>query len=250
MEQKMKVLIADPCAGYRRLVAWRIHAAPDLELAGATESGAEALLIAWDTNPDVIVLDVRLEHLDGISVMHRLREQQSAASCIMVSSSYADNVFLKAAALGVRSILLKPFSTETLMENIRSMKNPVEDCACRTPGLEKIVTETLNETGIPPYMKGHRYLREAIIRTVGDGTVCRAMTELCYPALAKQFNTTPSSVERAMRHAIEATWEYCDRDSLWKIFGDTAPIRDKTPTNREWIATLANHVTKQMDDKD
>lgn len=247
MEQKVKVLIADPCAGYRRLVAWQINHAPDLELVGDTDNGHEALRIALETMPDVVVSDIQLACLDGIGMIRRLREQQVEAATILVFSFRADNISEETTALGVYAVLLKPFNTETLMEVIRSVKGQVENPSHRVPGLECAVTEMLYKIGMPPHMKGHGYLREAIVQAVGDKTICRALTKLCYPVLARKFNTTPSRVERAMRHAIEVSWEGGRRDVLQDV---SVAKPGKTPTNSEWIATFANRVSRQMDDKD
>ena len=247
MEQKVKVLIADPCAGYRRLVAWQINHAPDLELVGDTDNGHEALRIVREAMPNVVVSDIQLACLDGIGMIRQLREQQVEAVSILVSSFRTDNISEETAALGVYAVLLKPFNTETLMEVIRSVKGQVENPSHCAPGLECAVTEMLYKTGMPPHMKGHRYLREAIVQAVGDKTICRALTKLCYPMLARKFNTTPSRVERAMRHAIEVSWEGGNRDVLQDVF---VAKPGKTPTNSEWIATLANRVNKQIEDSD
>jgi len=250
VEQKVKVLIADPCADYRRLVAWQINDASDLELVGDTGSGSDAIHIAQEAKPDVVVLDICLAHLDGISVMRSLRKQRIGIPCILVSSFQRNSVFAEAFALGARSILLKPFSAETLMESVRSVKTPIEDCVRSPPGLEGAITKILAETGIPPHLKGYRYLKEAIVRTVSDRNICHAMTKLCYPLLARKFDTTSSRVERAMRHAIGLSWKCNDWNALRKLFGNAASKHDKTPTNSEWIATIADRVIEQLENTD
>jgi two-component system response regulator (stage 0 sporulation protein A) len=251
MQQKIKVLIADPCGDYRRLVTQQINRAPDLELTGSTENGSEALRIALETKPDVLVCDIQLTHLGGISMIHCLQAQQVDVSAILVSNFRADSRCAEILALGIYCILLKPFNTETLLEVIRSVsgRGDEEPVHCK-PALERAVTEILVETGIPPHLKGFRYLREAVVRTVSDTSHCWAMAKSCYPILARKFNTVPARVERAMRHAIEVSWEYSDRNTLRKLFGDTTSKHNKVPTNSEWIISIAECVTKQLEHTD
>ena len=246
MKQKVKVLIADPCADYRRFVTQQINDAPDLELVGDTENGHEALCIARETAPDVIVSDIQLTCLDGIGMIRRLRKQQVEAASILVSSFRADSISSEVLALGVYCVLLKPFNTETLMEVIRSVGKRGEVSAHCESDLENAVTEVLYKTGMPPHMMGHRYLKEAIVRAVGDKTICRAMATLCYPMLARKFNTTSARMERAMRHAIEVSWEHSERDTLRKLFGDNAYKRDNAPTNSQWIEAIAKIVNHKL----
>jgi len=247
MEQKIKVLIADPCADYRRLVTWHINDAPDLELVGDTGSGSEALQIIWETEPDVIVWDIQLAHLDGISMMHHLRKQQVDVSGVLVSSFRSNSLSAEVFALGVYCILLKPFNIETLLEIIRSVSGKAEESAPCDPDLERTVTETLHKVSMPPHLKGYQYLRDAIAQMVMDQTICHAMMERCYSPLARKFNTVPARIERAIRHAIEISWKHSGGGVLRKLFGDTASKQDKTPTNCEWMVAVADYVVGQME---
>lgn len=111
--------------------------------------------------------------------------------------------------------------------------------------LESIVTEIIHEIGIPAHIKGYQYLREAIILTINEMDIINAVTKVLYPTVAKKFNTTPSRVERAIRHAIEVAWDRGDIETLQKFFGYTVSNIKGKPTNSEFIAMIADRLSLQ-----
>lgn len=112
--------------------------------------------------------------------------------------------------------------------------------------IEATVADILREIGIPARILGYQYVREAIKLTVRDMTLMHSMTKTLYPATAEKFNTTPSRVERAIRHAIEVAWDRGDLETLQKYFGYTVSSAKGKPTNGEFIAMLADHVTREV----
>jgi two-component system response regulator (stage 0 sporulation protein A) len=108
------------------------------------------------------------------------------------------------------------------------------------PSLEAVVTDIIHEIGVPAHIKGYQYLREAIILTIEDMDVINAVTKVLYPEVAKKYNTTPSRVERAIRHAIEVAWDRGDIETLQKFFGYTVSNIKGKPTNSEFIAMIAD----------
>ena len=253
METKIKVLVADPSDDYRGMVAGQFKNELDLELVGSTGDGLEALRLAEEKRPDVIILDILLANLDGMGVMRRLGEMGARTSCIMVSSFHRDSIVSEAASLGASYFMLKPFNLGTLMEKLRSVSGK----AAKEPGvlpqvparpeqsLETVVTEVIHEIGVPAHIKGYKYLREAIMLTVCDMEIINAVTKVLYPEVAKKFNTTPSRVERAIRHAIEVAWDRGDLEVLQKYFGYTVSNIKGKPTNSEFIAMIADRLSLQ-----
>ena len=118
--------------------------------------------------------------------------------------------------------------------------SPLPEPARIEPDLESTVTDVIHEIGVPAHIKGYQYLREAIIITIQDMEVINAVTKVLYPAVAKKFNTTPSRVERAIRHAIEVAWDRGDLETLQKFFGYTVSNIKGKPTNSEFIAMIAD----------
>ena len=108
--------------------------------------------------------------------------------------------------------------------------------------LELVITDILHKTGVPAHIKGYQYLRTAIILTVGDPDIINYVTKRLYPDVAEIFLTTPSRVERAMRHAIELAWDRGDVDFLGSYYGSTIHHSRGKPTNSEFIAIIADKV--------
>jgi len=253
MDTKIKVLVADPSDDYRGMVAGQLKNEVDLELAGSTGDGLEALRLVQEKRPDVIILDILLANLDGMDVMRRLGEMGVKSPCIMVSSFHRDNIVAEAAGLGASYFMLKPFNLGTLMEKVRSVSGKaIKELgalghipARQEQSLETVVTEVIHEIGVPAHIKGYKYLREAIMLTVRDMEIINAVTKVLYPEVAKKFNTTPSRVERAIRHAIEVAWDRGDLEVLQKFFGYTVSNIKGKPTNSEFIAMIADRLSLQ-----
>jgi len=255
MQTKIKVLLADPSDDYRAIVATQLQNELDMELVGSTTDGLEAFRLAQEKQPDVIVLDILLANLDGLDVLRRLGENTVKMSPIVVSSFYKDSVIGEASSLGASYFILKPFNAQTLMEKIRSVSgrvspqtasaSAVQMSAHAEQNLESVVTEVIHEIGVPAHIKGYKYLREAIMLTVRDMEIINAVTKVLYPEVAGKFNTTPSRVERAIRHAIEVAWDRGDLEVLQKFFGYTVSNIKGKPTNSEFIAMIADRLSLQ-----
>jgi len=246
MDTNIRVLIADSSNDYRRLVANRFADEPDIELVGSTTDGLEALRLAHIMRPDVVVLDVLLENLDGLDVLRRIGEMDLHVSCIVVSAFYKDSVISEALQLGASYFLRKPFGAETLMEKIRYAAKDT-DCA-HSPQVghfEFEVTKVLRELGAPAHMKGYRFLRYGIALVMLDVAFLDAVTGKLYPSVAEKFRVSKDQVERCMRNVIQATWDYGDPKTLQKFFGYTVSNRKGKPTNSEFIAMIADLLRLQ-----
>ena len=247
METKIKVLIADSSHDYRKLVTNRFQDAPDIELVGSTTDGPEALRLTHEMQPDVIVLDVLLENLDGLDVLHRIREMRLNVSCIVVSAFYKDSVISEALHLGASYFLRKPFGVETLMAKIRHVTKHTDAAFPSNTGyLEFKTTTILREIGAPAHMKGYRFLRYGIALAVSDMGLLDAVTGKLYPSIAEKFDVNTSQVERCIRSVIETTWDQGDPKVLQKFFGCTVSNRKGKPTNSEFIAMIADHLSLQQ----
>ncbi|MFI3200154.1 MAG: sporulation transcription factor Spo0A [Eubacteriales bacterium] len=114
--------------------------------------------------------------------------------------------------------------------------------------LERDVTDMIHEIGVPAHIKGYQYLREAIMMSVEDLEMLNSITKILYPTIAKQFRTTPSRVERAIRHAIEVAWSRGKMETLDALFGYTVHTGKGKPTNSEFIALIADKIRLQYRD--
>ena len=248
MTTKIRVLLADTGEDFRQLLSQLLERESDLTLVGAAENGEEALRLVRELDPDVLVTDVILPKLDGLSVLQKLQEENRATRAVVVSGFYTQQVLTEASELGAAFFLPKPCAPELLVSRIRQAARPkaaplpaVQRPA--EPTLEAMVTDIIHEIGVPAHIKGYQYLREAILLTVNDMEIINAVTKVLYPAVAKKFGTTPSRVERAIRHAIEVAWDRGDIEVLQRIFGYTVSNIKGKPTNSDCIAMIADSIS-------
>ena len=134
----------------------------------------------------------------------------------------------------------------TVPSGIREEQRPVET-AVQTVSrdLEKDVTDMIHEIGVPAHIKGYQYLREAIMMSVEDVEMLGSITKVLYPTIAKKYQTTPSRVERAIRHAIEVAWSRGRMETLDALFGYTINTGKGKPTNSEFIALISDKIRLQ-----
>lgn len=201
--------------------------------------------------PDVVIIDAVMPNLDAIELIKKVRESNMKKPAFIVTSSY-DNPFVEKEVManGAAYYMLKPFDIKMLGERITALigdetnlfRYAVSD---RTDDIEFVVTDIIHQIGVPAHIKGYHYLRTAIILSIHDTEMINSVTKLLYPTVAKQYSTTSSRVERAIRHAIEIAWDRGDIDTLNSIFGYTVQNCKGKPTNSEFIALIADKLRLQ-----
>lgn len=259
MTTKTKVLLVDADEDVRRAVSAAVSESSDLMLVGTTDDGDQVPELVRRLQPDVVVLDLVLRQSDGIAVLQALHREKLHTHTIVHTRFYTQYVITECAALGADYFVPKGKTLSLLLERVRAVASPrVVDFPGipvgtapqpDTPDLETMVTDIIHEIGVPAHIKGYQYLREAIILTINDMEIINAVTKVLYPEVARKFNTTPSRVERAIRHAIEVAWDRGDIEVLQKFFGYTVSNIKGKPTNSEFIAMIADSLTlrrKQM----
>ena len=259
MTTKIKVLLVDADEEMRRAITAAVSDSADLTLVGATDDGEQVPELVRRLQPDVVVMDLVLRTSDGIAVMQALHREKLHTHVIVHTRFYTQYVITECAALGADYFVPKGKSLSLLLERVRAVAAPrVLDFPgvpvgaaprTETQNLESMVTDIIHEIGVPAHIKGYQYLREAIILTINDMEIINAVTKVLYPEVARKFNTTPSRVERAIRHAIEVAWDRGDIEVLQKFFGYTVSNIKGKPTNSEFIAMIADSLTlkrKQM----
>ncbi len=257
MDHKVKIVLADASDEFRRMFALALAEESDLELAGDTGDGEEAVRLVQEHTPDVLIMDMVLSRMDGLEVLHTLETLVQRPRVLVLSGFARGNMAELAAKNGADYYMMKPCRTATVLERVRQMANQLqpggeEDAVrsgAREQSLESTVTSIIHEIGVPAHIKGYQYLREAIIIAVGDMEVINAVTKILYPEVAKRFGTTASRVERAIRHAIEVAWDRGDLETLQKYFGYTVSNSKGKPTNSEFIAMIADRLQLQRKEK-
>ena len=256
METKIRVLIADPNEDVRALLSDLFAGEEDMAVAGYAADGLEAVERVGELDPDVVLLELVLPRLDGLGLLRKLSETEARAAAVVLTGFVNSRVVAEAAELGAAYFISKPCDTGELLSRIRQcaqtsrqtrpalLRRGTPGTPARSePSLESVVTEIIHEIGVPAHIKGYQYLREAIILTINDMDSINAVTKVLYPEVARKFATTPSRVERAIRHAIEVAWDRGDVETLQKFFGYTVSGIKGKPTNSEFIAMIADHLS-------
>lgn len=248
IKRSIRLLIADDNRDFCELLKEFFAQQEDLGLVGIAYNGLEALQLIKETNPDVVVLDIIMPHLDGIGVLEKLVSDLSGSKpkIIMLTAFGQESVTQRAVELGADYYILKPFDFNVLATRIRQLADGVNVSQYITPAKSKnldiSVTNIIHEMGVPAHIKGYHYLRDAILMVIEDVGLLGAVTKELYPMIAQKFQTTPSRVERAIRHAIELAWDRGNVEMMAKFFGYTINLERGKPTNSEFIAMVADKL--------
>lgn len=261
MLQKIEVLLADDNREFINLLSEYIDEQDDMKVTGVAYNGNDVLRLIEQQRkvPDVLILDIIMPHLDGLGVLEKLREMDlnPQPKIIMLTAFGQENITQKAVQLGASYYILKPFDMEVLTNRVRQLVQK-ESSVTTSPvtampranvvplnkgkNLDANITSIIHEIGVPAHIKGYQYLREAITIVYNNIEILGAITKTLYPAIAEKYKTTPSRVERAIRHAIEVAWTRGNIDSISHLFGYTINISKAKPTNSEFIAMVADKL--------
>lgn len=252
---RTRILVADDNRDFCQLLTEVVQAEKDLELVGVAHNGLEVLDLVERAHPDVVVLDIIMPHLDGVGVLERLgsQERETRPKVIILTAFGQEAITQRVVELGADYYILKPFDLDVLIQRIRQLgeqpgarpqMNQREKRA--QTNLEAEVTNIIHELGIPAHIKGYLYLREAILLVTERVELLGGVTKELYPTVAQKYQTTPSRVERAIRHAIEVAWSRGNIDAIHRFFGYTVDYERGKPTNSEFIAMVADRLRMEL----
>ena len=235
MNEKITILVADDNNEFTMTLSNYLEQEEEMEIIGIAKDGNEAYEMAEKLHPDILLLDIIMPHLDGLGVLEKISssEMEKKPLCIILSAVGQDKITQKAISLGAQYYIVKPF--DIAPEKRRDQGN-----------LEALVTNVIHEVGVPAHIKGYQYLREAIMMAIKDNDVINQITKQLYPDIAGKYHTTPSRVERAIRHAIEVAWGRGQADTVENIFGYTVSANRGKPTNSEFIAMIADKLRLEL----
>ena len=266
MKDKIKIVLADDNKDFCQVLKEYLSNEDDIEILGIAKDGIEALELVKSKQPDLLVLDVIMPHLDGLGVIEKLNEMEleKMPKIIVLSAVGQDKITQTAINLGADYYIVKPFDFVIFINRIRElvlnkaaasqsktsnkqasevqMTRSNENQKSSAGNLDAEITNIIHEIGVPAHIKGYLYLREAIKMVINNVELLGAVTKELYPNIAKEFNTTPSRVERAIRHAIEVAWSRGKVDTINQLFGYTVHTTKGKPTNSEFIAMIADKL--------
>ncbi len=256
---KLKVLIVDDSARTATMIRESLQDDNEVEIVGHAENGVAAIEMIRETVPDVVFLDLIMPKMDGLLVLEKIYRGipgiKKRPDFIVVTAVTQENVMQTAFQYGATYYVLKPFEKETILNKVQQLKPENKLIMLNSSyeqylnkdfkseyNLEMDVTNIIHEIGVPAHIKGYQYLRDAIMMSVGNSEILNSITKVLYPSIAKQHNTTPSRVERAIRHAIEVAWTRGKVDTIDELFGYTVNNGKGKPTNSEFVALIADKI--------
>ncbi len=263
VSRKIQVIIADDNREFGDILCEYLSNQSDIDVVGVARDGVEAVELIAAKSPDIAILDIIMPHLDGLGVLEKINFMPMAKKplFIILSAVGQDKITQRALALGAEYYVVKPFDMDVLVSRIRQLKDVNQSQVIRSEyigeykpsypssapkNLEVEVTNIMHEIGVPAHIKGYQYLRDAIMMVVKDLDVINSITKLLYPSIARDYNTTPSRVERAIRHAIEVAWSRGQVEAIDSLFGYTVSVGKGKPTNSEFIAMVADKLRLEM----
>ena len=259
MEEKMKVMIVDDNVEFVKILTMFIDSQADMKVVETLNDGKSVVAKLKECKPDILLLDIIMPERDGLAVLEDIEESalEKRPQVVVMSAIGQEKITGKAMSLGATYYVIKPFDLNVLVERLRELTTSNAATFYESKGpkyvstkLNKIstepvevkVTNLIHDLGVPAHIKGYQYLREAIIMAVVNQEIINAVTKSLYPLLAKKYETTPSRVERAIRHAIEVAWNRGEIAVHDKIFGYTVNSNKGKPTNSEFIALIADKI--------
>lgn len=249
--QKMNVLIVDDNREFVGLLKEYLHRQEDIEVVGVAYNGLEALELIDQKAPDIVILDIIMPYLDGIGVLERLegKNPNNRPRIVMLTAFGQESITHRVFELGADYYILKPFDLEILSDRLRQISEAFGNLPAKVPyardkdvAHDSKVSNMMHELGIPAHIKGYLFLRDAIVMVVDRIELLSRITKELYPAIADKYTTTPSRVERAIRHAIEVAWDRGNVEYIQRVFGHTISQNKGKPTNSEFIAMVADRI--------
>ena len=245
---KIKVLLIDDNVQLVDMVKEYFSSHAVIEVSDVAYDGNEGLSLLEKKNYDIVLLDLIMPKMDGIKLLSECEKKKISARIIVLTSYNSPEVIRKVSGLGVKYFMLKPFELSELeskileysnIEVMNSKKKTIDMYYCN---LQMAITKLLHELGVPSHIKGYNYIREGITMIYNDNSLSSAITKELYPQIATKYNTTPSRVERAIRHAIEVSWNRGNWELIEEIFGYSVDIDKAKATNSEFIVTIADKL--------
>ena len=210
-----RVLIVDDNHELCDVLKGFLDSQSDMSVVGVAYDGIEALRKIAQLEPDVVVLDIIMPHLDGMGVLERLSEQNSnhRPKFVILTALGQEQIIQRLTDMGADYYVVKPFDIQTLADRIRQVisspqivKGKQIEYNPPARDLHAEVTRLIHDMGIPANIRGYTYIREAILLVIAESTLLNSVTKELYPRVAEVFDTTAARVERAIRHAIEIAW--------------------------------------------
>ena len=244
--EKIKVLMIDDNIALTEMVKEYFKDSKEIEIVECCYNGSDGLkkIEELEGKYDIVLLDLIMPKKDGVAVLEELKNKNIHKNIIVETSYNSPEVIRNVSEYGVNYYILKPFDLPDLEKRILDIFKVVNKTGINLVhnNLEISITRMLHELGMPAHIKGYQYIRDGIVMIYNNPDIIGGITKELYPDVASKYNTTVSRVERAIRHAIEVSWNRGNWDLMEEIFGHSVDIDKAKPTNSEFIVTIADKL--------
>jgi len=242
---KVKVLMIDDNVQLIEAVKEYFRSSKQIEIIEEAYDGLEGFKKLEKSMCDVVILDLIMPNKDGLYVLEEMKKHNINKKVIVATSYNAQEVIREVSDYGVNYYILKPFDFTDLEKRILDLANKKKNSKnldLHHNNIQIAITNILHQLGIPSHIKGYQYIRDGVSMIFDNPNMIGGITKELYPELASKFDTTVSRVERAIRHAIEVSWNRGNWDLMEEIFGNSVDIDRAKPTNSEFIVTVADKL--------
>ncbi len=247
MKNSINVLVIDNNESLTKDIEKYFSSHEVIKVVACKKDGEEGLsyIINHENEFDVIVMDLILPRLDGLFILSEINKRKIQKN-IIITTNFKDEAILEEANnYGIDYYMLKPINFMSLEKRILSVGIKYNTKSARIFEQEAYITDLLHNLGIPSHIRGYQYIKEGILIVYRNNNVISYITKDVYPEIAKKFHTTPTRVERAIRHAIEVSWTRGDINLMEDIFGNSINVNRDKPTNSEYLTTIADRLKVQ-----
>lgn len=240
---KKNVLIVEDNVSFTNSIVEYFKDSEDIKIKYLAQDGNKGLELLEKNKEDIdiVLLDLVMPYKDGVFFMEEVEKRNIKSDVIVMTSFNSSNLMNRLSTLGIKYYMLKPFDMIDLERRIESIDDKYES-GNQEQDLKISLTKLLHELGMPSHIKGYEYIREGIILLYNDPSIIGGITKELYPEIAEKFNTSVSRVERAIRHAIEVSWNRGNLDLMEEVFGHSVDYDRAKPTNSEFIVTVADKL--------
>lgn len=259
--EKLNIVLADDNESMLEMMDSIISRENDLNVVGKARDGESTLALIREKKPQVVLMEIIMPKIDGFGVIEKVQEDDTiqCPEFVMLSAVNNDTITEEAFDLGANYIFIKPLDKGRLINRLKRIKSVMDKNAGTVQKMSKSgvgnnnieisdrmleleITNIIHEIGVPAHIKGYQYIRDAIIMSVKNSEMINSITKLLYPEISRRYHTTPSRVERAIRHSIEVAWGRGNTDVIEDYFGYTVSDGKGKPTNSEFIALIADKL--------
>ena len=245
--EKQRLLVVDDNISLVNMIKNYSKESDKLEIKYEAYDGQQGLKIFLDNQDsiDLVLLDLIMPNKDGLFFLDEIKRRNIKTNIIVITSFNSDEMLRRIASYDVKYFLLKPFDLKDLEQRVieATTNNEIKQgLTTKDQDLKISITKILHELGVPSHIKGYQYIREGILLLYNNPDIIGGITKELYPEIACKYDTSVSRVERAIRHAIEVSWNRGNLDLMEEIFGHSVDYDKAKPTNSEFIVTVADKL--------